>query len=86
MDLRKPPDLEVDRGAALADPDKARLSHNPHLRYGRTGVNGYALVSLEQKAASVAFRTVRTVKEVASPVATSARFVVEAGRPGVQRA
>ncbi len=35
---------------------KAFLARNPHLRYGRTGVNGYGLVTLEPKAASVAFR------------------------------
>jgi alkaline phosphatase D len=65
---------------------KARLSHNPHLRYGRSGVNGYGLVSLGPKNAQVAFRTVRSVKEMESPIATLARFAVEPGRPGVQRA
>lgn len=65
---------------------KAFLARNPHLRYGRTGVNGYGLVTLEPKAASVAFRTVRTVKEKASPIATAARFVVQAGRPGAEHA
>ena len=65
---------------------KAVLSHNPHLRYGRTGVNGYGLVALEPKSAQVAFRTVQSVKEVNSNISTLTRFTVEPGRPGVQRA
>jgi len=65
---------------------KARLSNNPHLCYGRTGVNGYGLVSLEPKSVQVAFRTVRSVKERESPIGTLTRFAVESGRPGVQRA
>jgi alkaline phosphatase D len=65
---------------------KALLSHNPDLRYGRTGVNGYGLVALGPKSAQVAFRTVHSVKERSSPIGTLTRFAVESGRPGVQRA
>lgn len=60
--------------------------NNPHLRYGRGGVNGYGVVALEPTAATVSFRTVRSVKEQNSPVSTHARFVVEAGKPGAQSA
>lgn len=62
---------------------KALLARNPHIRYGRTGANGYAVVALAPKSAEVAFRTVRSVKERESPVSTLARFAVESGRPGV---
>ncbi len=65
---------------------KTLLARNPHVRYGKTDVNGYALVALSPKTAEVTFRTVRTVKEKDSPLSTLARFVVEAGRPGVQKA
>lgn len=65
---------------------KARLSRNPHLRYGRTGVNGYGVVTLDPKSAQVAFRSVGTVKQPSSPISTLTRFAVEPGRPGVQRA
>jgi alkaline phosphatase D len=63
---------------------KALLAKNPQIGYARTGVNGYALVALEPRAANVSFRVVGTVKEPSSPIATLARFAVEAGRPGVQ--
>ncbi|CAN5366123.1 alkaline phosphatase D family protein [soil metagenome] len=65
---------------------KALLSRNPHLRYGRTGVNGYGVVTLDPKSAQVAFRTVHSVKEANSTMSTLTRFAVESGRPGVQRA
>jgi alkaline phosphatase D len=59
---------------------------NPHLRYGRGGLNGYGLVALEAKQATVSFRTVKSVKEQNSPVSTLQRFVVEAGQPGAKPA
>ena len=65
---------------------KALLSRNQHLRYGQTGTNGYGVVTLEPASAQVAFRAVRSVKEMNSPLSTLTRFAVELGRPGVQRA
>jgi alkaline phosphatase D len=65
---------------------KALLSRNPHLRYGRTGVNGYGVVTLAPKSAQVGFRAVHSVKEMNSAIDTLIRFAVEPGRPGVQRA
>ena len=59
---------------------------NPHIRYGRGDLNGYGVVSLEPKAATVSFRTVGSVKQQNSPVSTHARFVVEAGKPGLHQA
>ncbi len=49
-------------------------------------MNGYGVVALEAKQATVSFRTVRTVKEQHSPIATHARFAVEAGQPGARPA
>ena len=61
----------------------ALLAKNPDIRYARSGRFGYALVALDPKAAHVDFRMVDTVKSEQSGIATGARFVVEAGRPGV---
>ncbi|MBS0540922.1 MAG: alkaline phosphatase D family protein [Proteobacteria bacterium] len=63
-----------------------RASRNPHIRYAKGGVNGYGVVTLDARHAAVTFRTVDKVKERSSPVSDLARFVVEAGRPGAQRA
>ncbi len=65
---------------------KDRLAKNPHLRYGRTGANGYGMVALTPAAATVSFRVVKAVKEQDSGIETPVRFGVEAGRPGVQSA
>ena len=59
---------------------------NPNIRYGRGDVNGYGIVALEAKKATVSFRTVKSVKEQNSPVETRVSFVVEAGQPGVKPA
>ena len=62
------------------------VRRNPHIRYGRGGMNGYGVVALEPRAATVSFRTVRSVKKQNSPISTHARFVVEAGKPGAHQA
>lgn len=62
------------------------VHRNPHIRYAKGEVHGYAVVALEPKAAAVSFRTVRSVKEQDSPITTHARFIVEAGKPGAQLA
>jgi alkaline phosphatase D len=62
------------------------VRRNPHIRYGRGGVNGYGVVALEPGQATISFRTVKSVKQQNSPVDTHARFVVEAGQPGVKPA
>ena len=59
------------------------VEHNPHIRYGRGGRNGYALVTLDAKMARVAFRAVDDVKQPQSGISTLQSFTVEAGKPGV---
>lgn len=61
------------------------LRDNPHLRYGLGDAYGYGHVALEAKAATVSFRTVDDVRNPKSGITTPARFVVEAGDPGVKR-
>ena len=58
----------------------------PHLRYARGGVNGYGLLELQPKQATISFRAVKNVKEQNSPLHELKRFVVEAGQPGVKAA
>jgi alkaline phosphatase D len=62
------------------------VRQSPHVRYAKGGVNGYGLVELTSEQATISFRTVKNVKEQNSPVSTHARFVVEAGKPGVRQA
>ena len=57
-----------------------------HLRYAKGGVNGYGLLELLPKQATISFRAVKNVKEQNSPVHELKRFVVEAGQPGVKPA
>ena len=65
---------------------KTLVSRNPHIRYGRSGRYGYALVALDAKAAHIDFRMVDTVKSEQSAISNGARFAVEAGHPGVMTA
>ena len=68
--------------ADKATQEVARL--NPHIRYAKAGANGYGLVTLEARQATVSFRAVTTVKEPNAPVSDLKRFVVEAGEPGAK--
>ncbi|HZQ00390.1 MAG TPA: alkaline phosphatase D family protein [Reyranella sp.] len=62
------------------------LRKNPHIRYANSSTNGYGLVELGPKAASLSFRVVDSVKKPDARISTLVRFAVEAGRPGVQAA
>ena len=62
------------------------LRFNPHLRYGRGDQRGYMHFSLDDKRAEVSLRVLDNVLDPASAITTPARFVVEAGKPGPQRA
>jgi alkaline phosphatase D len=57
----------------------------PHYHYTRSDKRGYTLIDFNSKAATVKLRAVADVKLLESPVHTDATFVVERGRPGVQR-
>jgi alkaline phosphatase D len=57
----------------------------PHYHYTRSDKRGYTLIDFNSKVATVKLRAVADVKLVESPVHTDATFVVERGRPGVQR-
>jgi alkaline phosphatase D len=61
--------------------DAAR-AYNPHIRYGRTDQRGYMHFALDAKQLAVQLRVVDDPLDPASGIATAARFVVDAARPG----
>jgi alkaline phosphatase D len=58
----------------------------PHYHYSRSDKRGYTLIDFDTKVATVKLRAVADVKQAESPVHTDSTFVIERGRPGVQRA
>lgn len=61
------------------------LKANPHVRFFN-GQRGYLRCTLTKERLTTDFRVLEYVKEPGSPVRTRATFVVEAGRPGIQKA
>ncbi|CAM5559375.1 alkaline phosphatase D family protein [Streptomyces abikoensis] len=61
------------------------LAANPHLKY-YDARRGYVVVTLDPQQVRGDFRTVTKVTTPGAPIATSASFVSEAGRPGLQQA
>lgn len=72
-------DLSVERAEALK-------RDNPHVHYANGEIKGYALVELDQKQAIASLRGLDDVTDADSAIATIATFVIEDGRPGLQRA
>jgi alkaline phosphatase D len=58
--------------------------HNPHIRYGRGDERGYVRFTLDSERLQAQLRVVNDALDPVSGIRTAARFVVEAGRPGVQ--
>ena len=61
------------------------LPYNPHFDFYNSQ-RGYALCSVTPEAWTTRYRRVPIVEEPGGPVEDLAAFVVEDGRPGVQRA
>ncbi|MGZ8260508.1 MAG: alkaline phosphatase D family protein [Caldimonas sp.] len=70
---------------AQARVDAAR-ELNPHLRYGRADQRGYVGFELDAKELRASLQVVDRPVDPDSAVTTAARFVVDAARPGPQRA
>ena len=64
----------------------AALPHNPQLHYGRSDEHGYMSFDLKPGGLAVELRKVREIWRDDSEVDTAARFFVEAGKPGAERA
>jgi alkaline phosphatase D len=72
---------------SLAQPRiDAALPFNPHVLYGRGTHRGTVHFKLDAKTLQADLRAVDDALDAASAVRSAARFVVEAGRPGVQPA
>jgi alkaline phosphatase D len=72
-------------------PDKAgdwdkRVAAQPHLKWFEGVKRGYVSCVLDRNAYRTQYWAVEDVKDAKSPVNKSASFVIENGRPGVQRA
>lgn len=64
----------------------AALPLNPHVLHGRSDERGYVRFTLEPQLLQAELRVVADARRADSAVHRGARFVVEAGRPGPQRA
>jgi alkaline phosphatase D len=73
------------RGPAQSRLDAA-LPLNPHLLYGNSRQRGSVLFQLDARTLQADLRAVDRPRDADSAVRSAARFVVEAGRPGPQRA
>jgi alkaline phosphatase D len=67
-------------------PARGTLAANPHLKFANGERRGFGLVELTPGTAHVTFRAVDNALDRASAVRDLTRFVVEAGRPGLQSA
>lgn len=64
----------------------AALAKNPHIKYGRGDRRGYTTIELTKDRASIGFEALADEKDARSPVSRVATFLVEPGRPGVNKA
>ncbi len=63
----------------------AALPFNPHMKWGRSDQRGTVHFELRPGELQARLRVVADANDAASAVGTAARFVVQAGKPGVQR-
>jgi len=73
------------QGAAQKQVDE-RLPDNPHIKYGRSDHRGYVRMSIAGGRLHADLLGLDTVKKPESRIDELARFVVESGRPGPQKA
>lgn len=72
-------------GTPMREEGELILEHNPHIPYYNSQ-RGYVRATLTPEQWTSDFRIVPSVTSEGSPIHTDASFVVENGRPGVQRA
>ena len=73
------------QGASQKQTDE-RMADNPHLKYGRSDHRGYVRMSIAGGRLHADLMGLDTVKKPDSRIETLARFVVESGKAGAQRA
>ncbi len=64
----------------------ALLPQNPHVKYFESRHRGYAMCRIDSRGMAVDLRTVDTVRAPVSGGKTLASFMIEAGKPGAQKA
>jgi alkaline phosphatase D len=62
------------------------MSHNSHMKFGKSDQRGYTILVLEKNQATATLRVIDNARVQESKLSTAGRFVIEAGRPGAQRA
>jgi alkaline phosphatase D len=72
-------------GSELTPEGKIMLEQNPALRYHR-GQRGYVRCTVTPERWTSDYRLVSHIMRPDAPIRTDASFVVESGRPGVERA
>ncbi|HEY0847763.1 MAG TPA: alkaline phosphatase D family protein [Noviherbaspirillum sp.] len=61
------------------------VAQNPHIKYGRSDRRGYAMMEITPERMQVRFQALDDVHRADTGVSTIARFLVEDGRPEVNR-
>ena len=79
------PSISSDWPPQLNDPIEDNLSENPHVRFYDGKKRGYCLHRVDPEGWETSFRTVSSVVQRGAGIDTRARFLVEAGRPGLHR-
>lgn len=61
-------------------------ANNPHIHYANSEARGYTTVALGKQKSSVALRSIKSEKTADTTISTIGQYVVEKGKPGVQKA
>ena len=61
------------------------LSHNPHIKFGKSDQRGYALLEVGSQFTQVSLRVIDNARITQPQVETHAQFVIDRKQPGIQR-
>ncbi len=62
------------------------MGYNPHIKFGKSDQRGYTILEVDGPRSTAYLRVIDNARTPESVLSTAASFVVEAGRPGAQRA
>ena len=62
------------------------MSHNPHMKFGKSDQRGYAVIKVDQQHTHVALRVIDNARSTQPQLATAAKFVIDRQQPGIVRA
>ncbi len=62
------------------------MANNPHVHYGNGEARGYTTISLAKQKSAVALRSIKSEKTPDTTISTIGEYIVEKGKPGVQKA